>query len=55
MTAHGKHRKRKRGAHKGRWSPETLLWNREQVIPRKPPWMTTETYVRLARLRDEIR
>ena len=52
--AHGKHRKRKIGAHKGHSSPETLVWNREHLIPRRPNWMDERTYVALARLRSEL-
>lgn len=55
MSAHGKHKKRRPGVHKDRLSPKTLIWNREHAVPRKPPWMTVETYTRLVRLRNEIK
>lgn len=51
--AHGKHRKRKRGVHKGRHSPETKRWEREHLIPRKPAWMDVQTYTQLAERRND--
>lgn len=51
---HGKHRKRKRGTHKRAGSPETLLWERELLIPERPPWLPPETYTKLADLRAEL-
>jgi hypothetical protein len=50
---HGKHRKRKRGAHKGAGSPETVIWEQEHMVPERPPWMDIETYVALCRVREE--
>jgi hypothetical protein len=52
--SHGKHRKRRRGVHKHRRSPETFLWNREHLIPARPRWMPVETYRALAKLRKEL-
>jgi hypothetical protein len=43
---------RKRGRHKKRASAETEAWERDHLIPPRPPWMDRETYRRLARLRD---
>jgi hypothetical protein len=54
VTRHGKHRKRLRGVHKNARSPETIRWEREQLIPQAPSWMPTETYTALARLRSEL-
>ncbi len=54
MTQHGKHHKRRRGTHKRRRSPETIRWEAEQLIPERPAWLPTETYVRLAKLRAEL-
>lgn len=54
MTVHGKHRKRKRDAHKSARSPETARWERDDPIPARPAWMDAETYQRLARLRYEL-
>jgi hypothetical protein len=34
--------------------PETLLWNRELLIPPRPAWMDKETYSKLARVRYEL-
>jgi hypothetical protein len=44
----------KRGRHKRRHSPETIAWNREHAIPKRPPWMDGATYRALARLRREL-
>ena len=44
---------KKRGRHKRRTSPETRRWEDEYLIPKRPPWMTPETYAKLARLRSE--
>lgn len=54
MTVHGKHRKRKRGAHKGASSPETKLWENDYLIPTRPEWMPPQTYRALAELRDRL-
>jgi hypothetical protein len=54
VSGHGKHRKRRRGTHKRRRSPETLLWNREHMPPPPPPWMDGETYTKLVRLRMKM-
>ena len=54
MTTHGKHRKRKRGAHKSAGSPEVKRWNAEHLIPPPPPWLDRETYVQLAELRGKL-
>jgi len=51
---HGKHRKRKRGAHERAGSPETLLWERELLIPECPPWLPPEVYTQLADLRRSL-
>ncbi len=53
-STHGKHGKRRPGVHKNRFSPETILWDREHRIPEQPPWMDAGTYVRLVRLRNSI-
>jgi hypothetical protein len=52
--SHGKHRKRRPGVHKHRRSPETRRWELEELIPRRPSWMTGETYRALAKLRREL-
>jgi len=44
----------KRGRHKKRTSKEEQEWNRNHLIPEKPPWMNPATYVKLARLRGEL-
>lgn len=51
---HGKHRKRRYGAHKRAGSPETIRWNEEHLIPECPPWLDREQYVKLAELRGEL-
>ena len=43
---------RKRGRHKKCTSRETLYWNDELLIPKRPPWMDADTYRRLAQLRN---
>ncbi len=53
-SAHGKHRQRRPGAHKNRFSPETARWEREHLVPKRPGWMPERTYVELARLRQEL-
>jgi hypothetical protein len=53
-SRHGKHRQRRPGAHKGRNSPETLRWEREYLVPKRPAWMSEQIYVRLAQLRQEL-
>jgi len=51
---HGKHRKRRPGTHK-RWnSPETKVWEAEQLVPERPAWMKAETYVKLNDLRRSL-
>jgi hypothetical protein len=42
----------KRGRHKRAVSHETRRWNDEHLIPERPSWMSTETYVKLARMRE---
>jgi hypothetical protein len=44
----------KRGRHRKRESPETLAWNREHLIPKRPCWMREDTYRALARLRTKL-
>jgi hypothetical protein len=44
----------KRGRHRKRASPETLAWEREQLLPKRPPWMPQQTYTALSRLRGEL-
>ena len=51
---HGKHRKRRRGTHKRAGSPETILWERELLIPERPPWLPPEVYTQLADLRRSL-
>jgi hypothetical protein len=51
---HGKHHKRRAGTHKRATSPETERWNAEQLIPRCPPWLDRDTYVKLADLRRSL-
>ena len=48
MSAHGKHRRRRRVVHKNRRAAE------EHAVLRPPSWMDDETYGRLVRLRNEI-
>jgi hypothetical protein len=54
MSVHGKNKKRRPGVHKHAASPETLRWNREQLLPERPPWMNVKTYAQLAKLRFEL-
>lgn len=54
MSQHGKHRKRKPGVHKNANSPETKLFEREVLIPKRPAYMDQATYTKLARLREEL-
>lgn len=42
---------RKRGRHKKRASRETRVWESQYLIPQPPPWMDTETWRKLARMR----
>jgi hypothetical protein len=51
---HGKHRKRKRGTHKRATSPETVLWESELLIPKRPVWMDPATYRGLAEMRRSL-
>lgn len=51
---HGKHRKRKRGAHKRSGSPETKVWEADHLIPKCPPWLDRAVYVKLAALRESL-
>jgi hypothetical protein len=51
---HGKHRKRRPGVHKRSTSPETQVWNTEQLIPERPAWMDRELYCKLADLRRSL-
>jgi hypothetical protein len=44
---------RKRGRHKKRTSDETRRWDREHLIPPRPPWMDAATYAKLADLRGQ--
>lgn len=44
---------RKRGRHKKRASRETLRFEREHLIPKRPPWMDAATYAALAQLRSD--
>jgi len=44
----------RRGRHKHATSPETRAWEKEHLVPERPPWMPRETYVALARLRTEL-
>lgn len=44
----------RRGRHKHRTSPETTVWEREHLLPAKPPWMSDETYRKLAELRAKL-
>ncbi len=53
-SRHGKHRQRRPGAHKHRNSPETLRWEREHLVPKRPDWMPEQIYVELARLRQDL-
>lgn len=43
---------RKRGRHKKRASDETRRWEREHLVPERPPWMDVETWQKLAKMRD---
>lgn len=54
MSSHGKHHKRRRGCHKRATSPETLRWDSEHLVPKKPAWMPWATYRALCRLRTEL-
>lgn len=47
-------RDRKRGRHKRATSPETQRWNTEHLIPERPPWLSAETYTKLAALREQL-
>lgn len=50
----GQERSRGRGRHKKATSPETVRWEREHLIPERPPWLDRETYEALAALRAEL-
>ncbi len=54
LSRHGKHRQRRPRTHKNRFSPETARWEREQLVPKRPAWMPEQTYLELARLRQEL-
>lgn len=54
QVAHGKHRKRRPGVHKNAASPETKRWNTEELIPKRPPWMPADVYVKLADIRRSL-
>ena len=41
----------KRGRHKKRESRETHAWEKEHLIPERPPWMSEEAYAELAKMR----
>lgn len=43
-----------RGRHKKNASKETKLWERELLVPERPPWMDADTYVKLAKLRERL-
>lgn len=43
---------KRRGRHKKRASAETKAWEREHLIPPRPPWMDAATYRGLARIRN---
>lgn len=43
---------RRRGRHKKRASRETREWEAEHLIPPRPPWMPSDTYVKLAEMRE---
>lgn len=42
----------KQGRHKRRVSKETRRWESECLIPARPVWMDTDTYTKLAELRE---
>jgi hypothetical protein len=42
----------KRGRHKKHASQETQRWNREDLIPQCPSWMSADTYRQLAQMRQ---
>ncbi len=44
----------RRGEHKKNGSPETRKWNAEHLLPEQPSWMSVETYLRLAELRQAL-
>ena len=53
----GRRRRRdqtRRGEHKKAASPEARAWVREHMLPEQPSWMSTETWRRLARLREQL-
>lgn len=45
----------RRGRHRKAASRETLVWNREHLIPARPPWMPPVVYRALAELREQVR
>lgn len=51
---HGKGGKRRMGVHKSATSTETMRWQEEHLIPRRPEWMDETTYRALARLRSRL-
>ena len=53
-SRHGKGGQRRPGIHKNAASPETLAWNSEHLIPKRPSWMDEPTYRALARLRTDL-
>jgi hypothetical protein len=48
---HGKHRKRKLGAHKSYRSPGIREWNNANLPPERPDWMDRPTYNALLAIR----
>jgi hypothetical protein len=44
----------RRGRHKRRGSPETRRWDRERVVPPRPPWMDEAVYRALVEVREQL-
>jgi hypothetical protein len=44
----------RRGRHKHARSRETKTWERDHMLPERPPWMSEATYQALARLRSTL-
>jgi hypothetical protein len=44
----------RRGEHKKAASPEARRWEREHLLPARPPWMSVDDYRQLAVLRERL-
>jgi hypothetical protein len=44
----------KKGRHRARFSPETIAWEREHLIPEQPGYLDASTYVSLVAMRNRL-